>query len=241
MPLLGHLDELRRRLVRIALGLAVAFGLCCWKSDALFTWCAQPYYQVVHEQLSVIAITEAFFIKLRVAFLVALFASAPWTLWQVWGFVSPGLYPRERRWAIPFVAAGSVFFIGGGAFGYYVGMPAMLKFLLGPTAAGFELDVRAENYIATLSRVLLGLGLVFEAPVVTAFLARFGLVDHRFLMGKSRHAVVIIAVVAAIVTPSGDIPTMVLFMAPMLALYGLSIGVAWALRRRTPRAGEASA
>ena len=237
MPLLAHLEELRKRLFVAALGIVVAFALCAWQVDVLFAWCEQPYRKVVAEPLSVIAITEAFFIKLRVAFLASLFLSAPLTLWQAWLFVCPALYPHERRWAVPFVASASAFFLAGGAFGFYVGMPAMLSFLLGQAATGFELDIRADNYISTLSRVVLGMGLVFEAPVLTAFLARFGLVDHRWLLRKFRHAVVIVAIASAVVTPSGDIPTMVVFMVPMLALYALSVLVAWALGK--PRRKEA--
>ncbi len=234
MALLEHLDELRRRLVRIAAGLALGFLLCWWQADAIFAWCQAPYLAVAHEPLSVIAVTEAFFVKVRVAFLASLFLTAPWTAWQAWGFISPALYAKERRMALPFLVGVAGFFLAGGAFGYYVGLPFMLEYLIGQAAQGLELDVRAESYISTVTSVLVGLGLVFEAPVLAALLARMGIIDHRWLAKRSRHALVIVTILAAVITPSGDIPTMLVFALPMMALYGLSIGVAWAFARREP-------
>lgn len=232
MSLLEHLDELRRRLVRVAIGGTVAFLLCWWQAEALMTWCQAPYMKVAGEPLSVMAVSEAFFVKVRVAFVAAIFLSSPWTAWQAWCFVRPALYERERRLALPFLASVAGFFIAGGAFGYYVGLPFMLEFLLGQAAEGFELDIRAENYVSTFTSVLLGLGLVFETPVVAALLARFGVIDHRWLLRKIRPAIIIITILAAVITPSGDIPTLLIFALPMMGLYGLSIGVAWACARR---------
>ena len=231
MSLLQHLDELRRRLTWASIGIAMAFFACWWQADALLAWCQAPYIAVAGKPLAVMAVAEAFFVKVRVAFVVALFASSPWTAWQVWCFVAPGLYKKERRLAIPFIVLVSVFFTAGGAFGYYVGLPAMLKFLLGPAATGFELVIRADSYISMLGRLLIGMGLVFEAPVLTALLARMGLVSSRFLVNKLRHATVIIFIVAAFITPSGDIPTLLVFALPMLVLYAFSIGVAFVFER----------
>jgi len=143
---------------------------------------------------------------------------------------------RERRLAVPFVLFTTLFFVAGGAFGYLVGLPAMLNFLLGQAAAGFEKSIRAEGYVETFSHLLLGMGAVFEAPVLAWFLARTGLLSAGWLVRVSRHAVIVIAVLAALITPSGDIPTMVIFALPMLVLYALSILVAWAAGR--PRAGQ---
>lgn len=232
MSLLQHLDELRRRLVRIGLGLAVAFTFCWWQADPLLAWCQAPYLAIAHEPLAVMAVAEAFFVKVRVAFVVALFASAPWTAFQAWAFIRPGLYPRERRLAIPFIALVSLFFIGGGAFGYYVGLPAMLRFLLGDAASGLQVIVRAESYVGTFVRLLVGMGLVFEAPVLAALLARMGFLSPGLLVRNLRYAIVIIAVLAALITPSGDIPTMLVFAVPMLLLYAFSIGVAAVFARR---------
>src|SRR6185369_4747700 len=157
---------------------------------------------------------------------------APWTALQAWLFVSPGLYARERRLAIPFIALVSLFFVSGGAFGYYIGLPAMLRFLLGDAAAGFRVIVSADSYFSTFVRLLAGMGLVFEAPVVAGLLARLGLLSAGFLLRKLRHAIVIIAILAAFITPSGDIPTMLVFAFPMLALYLLCIGVAFVFARK---------
>jgi sec-independent protein translocase protein TatC len=194
---------------------------------------------VVDEPLSVISVGEGFFVEMRASFLAALFVSAPWTLWQVWGFVSPGLYARERRLAIPFVFFTSLFFIAGGAFGYYVGWPAILDYLIGTASQGYEKNIRAQGYMDLLTKVLLGMGLVFEAPVLSAFLARLGLVSAGWLLRYWKHAMVGIAILAAFITPSGDIPTMVVFAVPMVLLYLVSVAVAWALGRRRGTASGA--
>ena len=232
MSLLQHLDELRRRLTWASMGLAVAFLTCWWKADVLVEWCQAPYIAVAHSPLAVMEVAEGFFVKVRVAFAAALFASSPWIAWQGWCFVAPGLYRRERSLAIPFIVLVSAFFIAGGAFGYYVGLPAMLKFLLGPGSQGFTVVVRADSYISMLVRLLVGMGLVFEAPVLTALLARMGVVSSRFLVSKVRHSIVIIFILAAFITPSGDIPTMLVFALPMHVLYGLSLAVAFAFERK---------
>jgi sec-independent protein translocase protein TatC len=218
----------------MALGVAVAFSLCYWRVDDLMAWVEAPLRTVPElagQRLSVFTVAEGFFIKIRVAFLAAIFLSSPWTLVQLWLFVRPGLYASERRLAIPFVLFTTAFFVAGGAFGYLVGLPAMLDFLLGTAAAGFEKNIRAEGYVQTFSRLLLGMGAVFEAPVLAWFLARLGLLSAGLLVRQARVAIVVIAVLAALITPSGDIPTMVIFALPMIVLYGLSILVAWAAGR----------
>jgi sec-independent protein translocase protein TatC len=232
MSLFEHLEELRKRLLFSAGGILVAFLACWWQSEILFAWCVLPYHEVVGEELSVIALGEGFLIHVRVAFIIALFLSAPWWLWQVWAFVRPGLYPSERRLAIPFLLLTTAFFLLGGWFAYEIGLPAILDFLMNKSAEGFEKDVRAENYIATFGRVLIAMGVVFEAPVLTFFLARLGLVTHRFLVAKARIATIVIFVVAAVITPSGDVPTLLVFALPMLALYWVSVLVALVFRRR---------
>ena len=231
MSLLGHLEELRRRLVATALGVALGFGIAYWQVDPIMAWCQGPYRSVTDQPLSVFAVSEAFFVKVRVAFLASIFLAAPWIVVQAWGFISPALYPRERRLAVPFILAASACFLAGGAFGYYVGLPVMLSFLLGQASRGFELDIRAESYVSTLTTTLVGMGLVFEAPVLAAILARLGLVSAKGLASKLRHAILGVTVLAAIITPSGDIPTLLVFAVPMMLLYVLSIGVAWLFGR----------
>lgn len=232
MSLFDHLDELRKRLLLAAGGILVIF-LGCWaQSDVLFDWCVKPYREVVGEELSVVAVGEGFLTHLRVAFVCSIFLSAPWWMWQVWAFVRPGLYEKERRLAVPFVLLTSAFFLLGGWFVYEIGLPPTLDYLINKASAGFEKDIRAESYIQVFGRVMIGMGLVFEAPVLTFFLARMGLVTHTFLIRKARIGIVIVFVLAALITPTGDIPTMLLFALPMTALFGLSILVAYIFRRR---------
>lgn len=231
MSLFDHLGELRSRILRSGAGIVLAFLLCWWQADRIFAWCEEPYRRVVAEPLSVLAVAEAFLIKIRVAFLASLFLSAPLTLYQAWAFIRPGLHPHERRLAIPFTLSTSAFFLAGGAFGYFVGMPAILEFLIQQSAQNFEKDIRAESYIFAFSRVLLGMGAVFEAPVLSYFLARLGVLGKRTLIRKTKLAIILIAILAALITPSGDIPTMVVFAAPMLVLYGLSILIVFVTAR----------
>ena len=232
MSLLEHLDELRRRLLWAAGGITLSFLLCWWKAEVLFDWCVAPYREVVGEDLSVVAVGEGFLTQLRVAFVCSLFLSAPWWMWQAWAFVRPGLYPKERRLAIPFVVLTSGFFALGGWFTYSVGLPAMLDYLVNVASQGFEKDIRAESYMSIFGHAMIGMGVVFEAPVLTFFLARMGLVSHSFLLKKSRIATVIVFVLAAVITPTPDIPTMLLFAIPMTGLFWLSVIVAWVFRRR---------
>jgi sec-independent protein translocase protein TatC len=234
MPFLAHLDEVRKRLLRVALGVVASFLLCWWQADRLLGWCIRPYSEIVPEPLAVLAVTEQFFVTVRVAFLASLFLAAPFTAWQLWAFVRPGLYPREKRMAVPFTLAVSGFFVAGGWFAYSVGLPAMLRFLLAPSAAGFARTISVSSYVSTFTGVVLGMGLVFETPVLAGLLARLGLLSPGFLLRKFRIAVVGIAFAAALITPSGDIPTMLVFAFPMLALYGVSIVVAWIFQRREP-------
>lgn len=234
MSLFEHLEELRTRLLWSAGGILGIFMLCWWQSPLLFDWCVKPYREVVGEELSVVAVGEGFLTHLRVAFVCSIFLSAPWWMWQAWAFVRPGLYPKERRLAVPFVLLTSAFFLLGGWFAYDVGLPPTLDYLINKASVGFEKDIRAESYIQIFGRVMLGMGLAFEAPVLTFFLARMGLVTHRFLIEKSRIATVIVFVLAAVITPTGDIPTLLLFAIPMTGLFWLSVLVAYVFRRRAP-------
>ncbi|MEM7249593.1 MAG: twin-arginine translocase subunit TatC [Acidobacteriota bacterium] len=233
MPLLEHLDELRRRCLRVAIGVVVAFLVCFTFSREIFAWFEAPYREVVQGQLSVLAPAEGFFVQVRVAFLVSLFLAAPVILAQVWGFVSPGLLPKERRLAVPFVLFATLCFGAGGWFGYSVGLPFMLDFLINEASQGFDKNIQATKYVSMFNRTLLGLGLVFEMPVLALLGARAGLLTSSFLIKHLKHAVVIIAILAALITPSGDVPTMLVFAVPMLLLFLVSIGIVAVFQRRT--------
>lgn len=233
MSLLEHLEELRRRIVWTLVFFIVAFMVAWGFSQQIFHFLSVPIYKSLPPgtKLTFLGITDPFILYMKVAALAGAFAAAPFILWQVWGFISPGLYPRERRWAAPFVIAGTVFFLAGGAFAYYVAFPFAVAFLLG-VGVEFQAVITAEGYFSFLMTVILGLGLMFEMPVVIVILSQVGLVSPRFLMRHFRWAVLAIFVAAAILTPTPDIFNMCVFAVPTLFLYLLGVGVAALLRWR---------
>lgn len=236
MTLLQHLEELRHRLVAGLIALAVAFILCWSFAKQIFHFLARPIYRALPagEKLAFLGVTDAFMLYFKVAALAALFVSAPFWLFQVWRFVSPGLYQRERRLAFPFIFFGTLFFLAGGAFAYYVAFPFAVDFLL-DVGGEFRAVITVERYFSFLMTVILGLGLMFELPVLIVLLSLIGIVTPQFLLRKFRWAVVIIAFLAALITPTPDIFNMALFMIPTLLLYVLGIGGALLVQRSKRR------
>ena len=190
-------------------------------------------------RLIVGTVQGAFNLYIKVSFYAALFFAVPFLLTQVWGFVSPGLYSHEKKYAAPFIIMASLFFLMGCAFAYYVAFPRAANFLLGVAAEG-ELRplVSADEYFDLIILIMLGLGLVFEIPTVTFFLSRLGIVTPRMLWKFWRFALIIIFIVAAVLSPTTDIPNLLVFAAPMLILYFLSIGIAWVFFRKRNRGEE---
>jgi sec-independent protein translocase protein TatC len=168
-----------------------------------------------------------------VALLAGIFLASPVVLYQFWLFVSPALYRHERRIVVPFVVFTTVFFLGGGYFGYKVAFPMVVHFLL-QVGQGFRQVVTINEYFSMASKVILGLGLVFELPVLILLLSRLGIVTHRFLLKYFRYAVLVIFLIAAVITPTPDIPTQCVFALPMVALYLLGVLVAWIFGKKRP-------
>ena len=232
MALLEHLDELRRRLFRTVLGFVVALAACVAFGGDILRILLEPIRAILPEgeRLSYIRLSEPFLAQLKAAALAAIFLSAPFVLYQIWAFVSPGLYRHERRWVVPFLAMGTLFFGAGGWFGYRVVAPTTAQWLVG-IGSEYKNVVTIEEAFGFMSRITLGLGLVFELPIVIFFLARIGVVTPRFLLKHFRIVVVLIAVVAAVITPP-DPASMILFAVPMLALYLLGVVIAWVFAKR---------
>ena len=177
-------------------------------------------------RLIVTTAIEPFSLYVKVSLYAALGISIPFLLWQIWAFVSPGLYPHERSYVFPFIGLSSVSFVLGAIFAYKVIFPPAAKYLLG-LGSDFRLMLKADDYFDFIIMIMLGMGLIFQMPAVTYVLARIGLVSAGFLIRIWKTAVIVILIVAAIVSPTNDIPNMLLFAAPMLALYVVSILVAW--------------
>jgi len=178
------------------------------------------------EQLIIDTVPGAFYLYVRVAFYAAIVFSMPFLLYQAWAFISPGLYRHERRYAAPFIIMGTVFFLLGAAFGYYIAFPRAALWLL-ELGSGFRPLIKANEYFDLITIIMLGLGAVFQIPTITFFLARLGLITPQKMIRPWRYALLIIAVLAAVISPTGDIPNMLVFALPMVVLYVLSIGIAW--------------
>jgi sec-independent protein translocase protein TatC len=236
MPLTAHLEELRWRVLKAFAAVMVGFAGCYFFSDRIFELMTRPLVALGDTRLQLIGtgITEAFFTRLKVSFIAAIFVASPAIFFQLWKFVEPGLLERERRMALPFVLAATLFFVSGATFCYVAVFPVGYAFFLEEYAnIGVAPQIRISEYLSFASRMLLAFGVTFEMPVMTFFLARVGMVDHRMLIGAIRYAIVIIFIVAAVLTPGPDIASQLLMAAPLLVLYVLSIGVAFVFRRRT--------
>ena len=184
-------------------------------------------------RLVVPTVQGAFNLYIKVAFYAAIFFAVPFILIQIWGFVAPGLYPHEKKYASPILFMASGFFLTGCAFAYYIAFPRAANFLLGVAAGGnLRPLVTADDYFDLIITIMLGLGVVFEIPTVTFFAARLGLVTPRLLIKVWRYAIVVIFILAAVLSPTTDIPNMLVFAAPMLLLYFLSVGIAWVFHRK---------
>lgn len=236
MGLLEHLEELRQRLVRSLIAFAAAFLICWSFSDRIYDFLAQPIYRFLPpgSKLAFLGVTDPFMIYMKVAALAAVFLASPVVLFQLWGFVAPGLYRNERRLAAPFIFFGSLLFLAGGAFAYYVAFPFAVDFLL-QMGTQFQPTITVTSYLSFLMTVILGLGLMFELPTLIFFLAKLGLVTPGFLMRHFRWAVLIIFIVAAFITPTPDIVNLCVFAVPTLLLYLIGVGVAAVFANPAPK------
>jgi sec-independent protein translocase protein TatC len=245
MSFLEHLDELRTRLIRTLLALVIGFLVALafipeWdlgrvRFPGIFRFIMEPLSAVLPNGSSLIYTvpTEAFFLQIKMAALVGLILAMPVVMWQTWRFIAPGLYSNEKRWAIPFVGLTTICFTAGALFSHYIAFPFAWRFF-----ASFGTDYltflpSVKEAFSLYVRLLIGLGLVFEMPTVVFFLARVGLITAGFLVRNIKYAVLVIFVVAALITPSGDPVNLSVVAAPMIALYGVSIVIAWVFQRRS--------
>jgi len=239
MTLLEHLEELRKRIGWSLVAILVGFLLCWYWAPPIFAWLSVPITQFlpVGEKLAFTGLVDPFMLYMKVALLAGIFLASPVVLWQFWLFVSPALYRHERRVAVPFIVSTTAFFLAGGYFGYKIAFPMVVRFLL-QVGQDFRQVVTINEYFSMASKVILGLGLVFEMPVLIMLLARLGVVTHRFLLRYFRYAVLVIFIIAAVITPTPDIPTQCVFAFPMIGLYLLGVLVAWLFGKK--RVTEAS-
>lgn len=234
MTFLDHLDELRHRIIVSVLTLVVTFALCFTFSQQIFDFLMKPLRDALPEggELIATAVPEIFMLYLKMSFFAAIFLSSPMILTQVWLFVAPGLYPKERHFAVPFIFLGTFFFLGGAAFGHYIVFPYAANFLTTFGGESIEILLTVSAVFSFYSKFILGMGLVFEIPTLTFLLSRLGLITPGFLWAKFKYAVLIIFVIAAIITPTPDVVTQSLLAFPMIGLYFLSIGIAAVFGRK---------
>lgn len=245
MSFLEHLEELRVRLIHSLVALVVGFGVCWGFADRIFHFMTKPLRDAYPGvQFIATGPTEALMLYMKMAFFAGIFLAAPYVLYQVWAFIAPGLYPHEKAYAVPFIAMGSLFFVLGAAFGHFYLFPVTFRFLGQFGGEDIKFMPKVSDYYSFYSWFLLGLGVVFQLPVVIFVLARIGLVTPGFLMRQFRFAILASFVISAIITPTPDVVTQSMLALPMLGLYLLGVAVAWVFGRPRkvpePAVGEAS-
>jgi sec-independent protein translocase protein TatC len=240
MSFLDHLEELRKRIIHALIAVGVAFGVCWYFATDLYKLVQRPITKAGITSLVFSTPTEGFNLDLKLAVMAAIFLAAPFILGQIWLFISPGLYKHERRYALPFIFFSSLLFIMGGLFGYFVAFPFALQFLISwEKDMGATVLINASEYFDLFIMVELGLAVIFEIPAVIFILSRIGLVSGPFLLRNTRYAILISAIVAAVITPTTDIPNMLMMAVPMVGLYLLGVAIAYLFgKKRTKEPGD---
>jgi len=227
MTFLEHLDELRKRIFYSIIVLIGAVIPAWFFSKPLYRILAHPVTQFLPEgkKLAFTSLTAPFMLYIKVSFLAAIFLTAPFLFLQLWLFIAPGLYQKEKKYVIPFVLFTTVFFSGGAVFAYFVVFPFACNFFLG-LGADFDPVITVDQYFSLALRVILGIALVFEMPTLSFFLAKIGLITAKMMIKYFKYAVLVVFIIAAIITPTPDMVTQSIIAVPMLGLYGISILIA---------------
>jgi sec-independent protein translocase protein TatC len=238
MPLTTHLEELRRKLIIAGVSWLVAFLACYSYAELLFDLIADPVRHALPEGTSLVFITatEPFFTYLKISALAALLVSMPVIFWQIWSFIAPGLYKKEKRYVLPFVLASTLCFAVGAFFGYSFVFPMAFKVLIefGTGSGDISAMLSMGSYLSLSSKLLLAFGLVFELPVVIFFLARLGIVDHKMLGRNRKFALLAAFLIGAMLTPP-DVFSQAALAVPFVVLYEVGIIVARLFgKRRNP-------
>jgi sec-independent protein translocase protein TatC len=238
MSFLEHLDELRTRLMYALLSLGVGVAIAFIFIDRIYEFVMRPMQNMLPAggKLIFTDAPEAFMLYLRIAIIAGLIIAAPLILWQLWLFIAPALYAKERRFAIPFVVLSSVGCVTGAAFGHYIVFPMMWKFF-----ASFQNDFvtfmpKVEDAFGLYLKMILGMAIVFQMPSIVFFLAKMGIVTARWMIRYFKYAVLVIFIIAAVITPSADMASQTIVAVPMIGLYIISIAIAavFGRKRKTP-------
>ena len=231
MSFLEHLDELRKRLLHIAAYLLGGFVLCLFFREEIFNFISVPIKPHLPNNMLVITkVQSGFLLYMKVAFLGSVFLTVPGTLYEVWKFIAPGLYKKEKKYVLPFLFSSIILFLLGGVFCYYSVLPSMLEWLLN-FAKAFTPLIEVTHYFDIVIMMLIGFGLIFEMPILIAFLSLFGLVSSKFLLKNFKYAVLILVIIAALLSRTGDPVNLTIWSVPMILLYLVSIGVAFVIEK----------
>jgi sec-independent protein translocase protein TatC len=238
MPFLSHLVELRDRVRNAAIFFIAATILCWIKADTIFEWLKKPLFHVWDVKklgppnLVFGKLTEPFWVGMSIAMWAGLFAASPFIFYQLWKFIAPGLYKKERRVGVAFGGFSALFFIAGAGFCYYFVLDGLYGFLIGYGNTDLKPMILMQDYLDLTRDMMLAFGAVFELPLLIYFLAMIGMVTHRGLWKFNRWFIVIAFIVGAILTPSPDVVSQILMATPMIVLYNLSIIVAWRITKK---------
>ena len=235
MSFLDHLSELRMRILWSLLAVAILFGPAYYFSNEIFEFLMKPLVENLPEGSSLIFTrpAEGFTTYLKVSFFAALVAAVPFILYQGWRFVAPALYKEEKQVVVPFIIFGSLFFLAGAAFCYYVASPPAFKFLLNEYSSDYvKAFPTIREALSFFMALIFGFGLVFEFPLIIFILARIGVVTSTWLRKQRKYAIIVSALIAAMLTPTTDAISMMLMFVPILVFYELGILVAWAFGKK---------
>lgn len=244
MPFLAHLRELRDRVRNAAIFFMLAFVVCWYFSKEIYDWLKAPLFHVWEvEKLGVPHIvfgklTEPFWVDMSIGLWAGIFVASPFIFYQIWKFIAPGLYKKERRITIAFAIFSAVFFISGALFCYRFVLENLYGFLLGYGDKNLQPMIMMQDYLDLTRDMMLAFGAVFELPLLIYFLAMVGLVTHRGLWKFNRWFVVIAFIVGAILTPSPDVVSQIMMATPMIVLYNVSILLAWRVTAKREKAAR---
>ena len=235
MSFLEHLDELRKRIVNSLIAIAVGILVTFFFIQPIFTFLLAPTRKVLPPGVKIIYTQpgEAFGMYITVSMIAGAVVASPFVMYQVWLFIAPGLYSKEKRMAIPFVLFTTIGFVAGAAFNHFVAFPFLMRFFAQFNGIDLAFMPRLEDTFSLYTKMLLGMGLVFQMPTIVYFLAKLRLVTARFLWQHGKYAILIAYVIAAVITPTGDPVNQTIFAAPMIVLYFLSIIIAFVVNPRS--------
>lgn len=243
MSFLEHLEELRKRIINAVLGIAVGIAASFFFIQQIYDFLTAPALATLPEGSRLIYTqpTEAFSLYIQISLISGAVLAAPWIMLQVWGFIAPGLYANEKKFVVPFVLFSTVGFLGGAAFNHYIAYPFIMTYFASFNTPNLVYMPQLTYVFGLYVKMLLGLGLIFQMPTVVFFLAKMRVLTARFLVRQFKLAILLIFITAAVVTPTGDPMTLMIFAAPMLGLYTLSIAIAFIVGPKRLKDSEAGA